>query len=247
MLFYAARIVRLIQRWPIPTLVVLTASQRPRMISSSGSFQRCATSSGQKRRCGRLIVEAVARSLLNRAQWAGVVFTHHPEVHAPEKRCADARAQRPPQTIVVSADEAHRSQYGFGAGKVNEKTGAMTYGFASNLRDCPAQPPPLSCFTGRRSSRPTPNTRRRCSAIYNLHLRHIQRAVAPIGPPCRSLREPHLQALPERRRVACVLMRIEEINRRRRANSKEKLKNKWAALEALVAIPSASALRAPIW
>ena len=30
--------------------------------------------------------------------------------------------------------EAHRSQYGFG-GKVNEKTGEMSYGFASNLRD----------------------------------------------------------------------------------------------------------------
>jgi type I site-specific restriction-modification system R (restriction) subunit len=36
--------------------------------------------------------------------------------------------------IVVIADEAHRSQYGFG-GKVNEKTGEMSYGFASNLRD----------------------------------------------------------------------------------------------------------------
>jgi len=38
------------------------------------------------------------------------------------------------QNIVVIADEAHRSQYGFG-GKVNEKTGGMSYGFASNLRD----------------------------------------------------------------------------------------------------------------
>jgi len=34
---------------------------------------------------------------------------------------------------VVIADEAHRSQYGFG-GRVNEK-GEMSYGFASNLRD----------------------------------------------------------------------------------------------------------------
>ncbi len=40
----------------------------------------------------------------------------------------------PRQNIVVIADEAHRSQYGFG-GKVNEKTGKMSYGFASNLRD----------------------------------------------------------------------------------------------------------------
>jgi hypothetical protein len=38
------------------------------------------------------------------------------------------------QNIVVIADEAHRSQYGFG-GKVNEKTGEMSYGFPSNRRD----------------------------------------------------------------------------------------------------------------
>ena len=35
------------------------------------------------------------------------------------------------QNIVVIADEAHRSQYGFG-GKVDEKAGEMSYGFASN-------------------------------------------------------------------------------------------------------------------
>ncbi len=38
------------------------------------------------------------------------------------------------QNIVVIADEAHRSQYWFGV-KVNERTGEMSYGFASNLRD----------------------------------------------------------------------------------------------------------------
>ncbi len=38
------------------------------------------------------------------------------------------------QNIVVIADEAHRSQYGFG-GKVNTQTGEMSYGFASNLHD----------------------------------------------------------------------------------------------------------------
>ena len=35
--------------------------------------------------------------------------------------------------MVLIADEAHRSQYGFG-GRVNEK-GEMSYGFTSNLRD----------------------------------------------------------------------------------------------------------------
>ncbi len=38
------------------------------------------------------------------------------------------------RNVVVIADEAHRSQYGFKA-KVNIKTGAISYGFAKHLRD----------------------------------------------------------------------------------------------------------------
>jgi type I restriction enzyme R subunit len=49
------------------------------------------------------------------------------------------------QNIVVIADEAHRSRHGFG-GKVNEKTGEMPYGFASNLRDALSNASFL-CFT----------------------------------------------------------------------------------------------------
>ncbi len=55
------------------------------------------------------------------------------------------------QNIVVIADEAHRSQYGFG-GKVNEKTGEMSYGFASNLRDAL----PNASFIGLTPSLPPP-------------------------------------------------------------------------------------------
>ena len=71
------------------------------------------------------------RELLNRAS-GGVVFT---TIHKfmPEKGEAMPELSAR-QNIVVIADEAHRSQYGFG-GKVNEKTGEMSYGFASNLRD----------------------------------------------------------------------------------------------------------------
>ena len=38
------------------------------------------------------------------------------------------------RNIIVIADEAHRSQYGFSA-KVNRKTGDVKYGFAKYLRD----------------------------------------------------------------------------------------------------------------
>ena len=45
----------------------------------------------------------------------------------------DSMGELPGERFAVIVDEAHRSQYGFG-GKVNEKTGEMSYGFASNLR-----------------------------------------------------------------------------------------------------------------
>ena len=38
------------------------------------------------------------------------------------------------RNVIVIADEAHRSQYGFGA-KVERKTGEISYGFAKYLRD----------------------------------------------------------------------------------------------------------------
>jgi len=50
--------------------------------------------------------------LLNPRQWRRGVH-HHPEVQCPKRvrRCPKLSARR---NIVVIADEAHRSQYGFG-------------------------------------------------------------------------------------------------------------------------------------
>ena len=127
MLFYAARIVRH-PAMQNPTLVVIT-DRNDLDDQLFGQFQRCADLLGQTP------VQAAnrehLRELLNRAS-GGVVFTTI-QKFMPEKGEAmpelSARAN-----IVVIADEAHRSQYGFG-GKVNEKSGVISYGFASNLRD----------------------------------------------------------------------------------------------------------------
>ena len=118
MLFYAARVVR----HPVmqnPTLVVLT-DRNDLDDQLFGQFQRCHDILGQ------MPVQAGGRedlrALLNRAS-GGVVFT---TIHKfmPEKGeampCLSKR-----QNIVVIADEADRSQYGF-SGKVNEKTGEMS-------------------------------------------------------------------------------------------------------------------------
>ncbi|OOG24343.1 DEAD/DEAH box helicase [Thioalkalivibrio denitrificans] len=67
------------------------------------------------------------RELLNRAS-GGVIFTtlqKFGEVDEPLTTRAN---------VVVIADEAHRSQYGFRA-KVDAKTGEVSYGFAKYLRD----------------------------------------------------------------------------------------------------------------
>jgi type I restriction enzyme R subunit len=72
------------------------------------------------------------RALLDRAS-GGVIFTTL-QKFAPE----EGRTDYPPLTdrrnVVVIADEAHRSQYGFRA-KIERKTGEISYGFARHLRD----------------------------------------------------------------------------------------------------------------
>ena len=127
MLFYAARVVRH-PAMENPTLVVLT-DRNDLDDQLFGQFQRCHDILGQ------MPVQAGGRedlrALLNRAS-GGVVFTTIHKFMAEKGAAMPCLSTR--QNIVVVADEAHRSQYGFG-GKVNDKTGEMSYGFASNLRD----------------------------------------------------------------------------------------------------------------
>jgi len=67
------------------------------------------------------------RELLNRAS-GGVIFTTLQKFGAVDEPLT-TRAN-----VVVIADEAHRSQYGFRA-KIDAKTGDVSYGFAKYLRD----------------------------------------------------------------------------------------------------------------
>jgi type I restriction enzyme, R subunit len=231
MLFYAARIVRH-PAMQNPTLVVLT-DRNDLDDQLFGQFQRCADLLGQTP------VQAASREhlreLLNRAS-GGVVFTTI-QKFMPEKGEAmpelSARAN-----IVVIADEAHRSQYGFG-GKVNEKTGDMSYGFASNLRDAVPNASFIA-FTGTPIEQVDANTR----AVFGeyISIYDIQRAVAdqatvPIYYESRiaklSLNAAELPRLDEE---------FEEITEGEEQTTKEKLKTKWAALEALVGDPKRIAL-----
>lgn len=231
MLFYAARVVRH-PTMQNPTLVVLT-DRNDLDDQLFGQFQRCADMLGQ------VPVQAGSREqlreLLNRAS-GGVVFTTIHKFMPESGETMSALSTR--QNIVVIADEAHRSQYGFG-GKVNEKTGKMSYGFASNLRDALPNASYVG-FTGTPIEKTDANTR----AVFGdyISIYDIQRAVAdkstvPIYYESRisklSLNAAELPTLDAE---------FEEITEGEELTKKEKLKSKWAALEALVGDPKRIAL-----
>lgn len=226
MLFYAARVVRH-PTMRNPTLVVLT-DRNDLDDQLFGQFQRCSDLLGQTP--VQAEDRAHLRELLNRAS-GGVVFT---TIHKfmPEKGELMPELS-PRRNIVVIADEAHRSQYGFG-GKVNEKTGEMSYGFASNLRDALPNASFIG-FTGTPIEKTDANTR----AVFGdyISVYDIQRAVAdkatvPIYYESRiaklglnAVTLPHLDE------------EFEAITEGEEQTKKEKLKTKWAALEALVGDP----------
>ncbi len=231
MLFFAARVVRH-PTMQNPTLVVLT-DRNDLDDQLFGQFQRCADILGQTpvQAGGREHL----RELLNRAS-GGVVFT---TIHKfmPEKGEAMPELSAR-QNIVVIADEAHRSQYGFG-GKVNTQTGEMSYGFASNLRDALPNASFIG-FTGTPIEKTDANTR----AVFGdyISIYDIQRAVAdkatvPIYYESRisklSLNAAELPKLDAE---------FEEITEGEELTKKEKLKTKWAALEVLVGDPKRIAL-----
>ena len=231
MLFFAARVVRH-PAMQNPTLVVLT-DRNDLDDQLFGQFQRCADILGQTpvQASGREHL----RELLNRAS-GGVVFT---TIHKfmPEKgETMPELSGR--QNIVVIADEAHRSQYGFG-GKVNEKTGEMSYGFASNLRDALPNASFIG-FTGTPIEKTDANTRAvfgEYISIYDIQRAVADKATVPIYYESRisklSLNAAELPKLDAE---------FEEITEGEELTKKEKLKTKWAALEALVGDPKRIAL-----
>jgi type I restriction enzyme R subunit len=63
----------------------------------------------------------------------GVIFTTI-QKFTPERGETDYPVLTDRRNVIVIADEAHRSQYGFRA-KVERKSGEISYGFAKYLRD----------------------------------------------------------------------------------------------------------------
>jgi type I restriction enzyme R subunit len=220
MLFYAARVVRH-PAMKNPTLVVLT-DRNDLDDQLFGQFQRCHELLRQ------MPVQAESRERLRellQVASGGVVFTTI-QKFMPEKGEKMAELS-PRRNIVVIADEAHRSQYD------------LIDGLARNLRDALPNASFIG-FTGTPIEKNDANTR----AIFGdyISIYDIQRAVAdkatvPIYYESRisklGLNE---VALPE------IDEEFDEITEGEEDAKKQKLKTKWAALEALVGDPKRIAL-----
>lgn len=220
MLFFAARVIRE-PAMQNPTLVVLT-DRNDLDDQLFGQFQRCADILGQTP------VQAASRDKLREllaVASGGVVFTTI-QKFLPEKG-EKMPELSPRRNIIVIADEAHRSQYD------------LIDGLARHMRDALPNASFIG-FTGTPIEKTDANTR----AVFGdyISIYDIQRAVAdkatvPIYYESRisklSLNAAELPKIDEE---------FEEITEGEELTKKEKLKTKWAALEALVGDPKRIAL-----
>ncbi len=128
MTFYASKIAQQ-QELANPTLVVLT-DRNDLDDQLFGQFTRCREFLRQAPE------QAESRDDLRTALAVAsghIVFTTI-QKFLPEENGGRYPAVTDRRNVIVIADEAHRSQYGFG-GKLNDETGEMAYGFARHLRD----------------------------------------------------------------------------------------------------------------
>lgn len=134
------------------------------------------------------------------------------------------------RNIVVIADEAHRSQYGFRA-RIEQKTGEIAYGFAKYLRDALPNASFIG-FTGTPIEKDDVNT----PAVFGeyIDVYDISRAVedgatVPIYYESRLARI----ELPDEVKPK-IDAEIEELTEDEAVTEQERIKRKWATVEALV-------------
>jgi len=220
MLFYAGRIVRH-PAMQNPTLVVLT-DRNDLDDQLFGQFQRCHAILGQ------MPVQATGREhlreLLSVAS-GGVVFTTIHKFMAEKGEQNFALSER--RNIVVIADEAHRSQYD------------LIDGLARDMRDALPNASFIG-FTGTPIEQTDANTRAVVGdyiSIYDIQRAVADRATVPIYYESRIAKlSLNAAAMPK------IDAEFDEITEGEEQTKKEKLKSKWAALEALVGDPKRVAL-----
>lgn len=196
-----------------------------------GTFSRCQETIRQKP------VQAETRGNLKKllkVASGGVVFTTM-QKFLPDEAGEEYPLLSDRDNIIVIADEAHRSQYGFKA-KVLEKEdkALITYGLAKYIRDALPNASFIG-FTGtpiEKADKSTPAVFGNYVDIYD-----IQKAVED-GATVRIYYENRMAKLdlkPEERPK--IDEEFEEVTEGEETTVKEKLKNKWARMEAIVGSP----------
>lgn len=165
---------------------------------------------------------------LNRAS-GGVIFTTIQKFAPPNGEVTYPKLTER-RNVVVIADEAHRSQYGFKA-KIERKTGEIAYGFAKYLRDALPNASFIG-FTGTPIEKDDVNT----PAVFGdyIDIYDISRAVedgatVPIYYESRLARID----LPEDEKPI-IDIEVEELTEDEALSEQERLKRKWSTVEALV-------------
>ncbi|NUP98906.1 MAG: type I restriction endonuclease subunit R, partial [Armatimonadetes bacterium] len=225
MAFYAGKVV-LEPAMANPTIVVIT-DRNDLDDQLFGTFSRC------KDLLRQAPIQAEDRADLRRVLCdrpsGGVIFTTL-QKFLPDERGGNGLLLSDRRNIIVCADEAHRSQYGFAA-KMDTNTGELRYGLAKLLRDALPNASFIG-FTGTPIEEVGANTREVFGDyldVYDLERAVEDHATVPIYYESRlamldldEAEKPNID--PEFEEVT----EAEEIDRR------ERLKSKWAALEALV-------------
>jgi type I restriction enzyme R subunit len=159
----------------------------------------------------------------------GVIFTTI-QKFSPERGETDYPLLTDRRNVVVIADEAHRSQYGFKA-KVARDTGEISYGFAKYLRDALPNASFIG-FTGtpiEKEDVNTPAVFGNYIDVYDINRGVEDGATVPIYYESRLARieldeneKPHIDA------------EVADLTEDEAADEQERLKRKWATIEALV-------------
>lgn len=229
MVFYAGRVI-CEPAMENPTIVVLT-DRNDLDDQLFGTFSRCqdllrqppAQAENRTDLREKLSVEA-----------GGVVFTTIQKFMPDETEKGDRHPMLSDRrNIVVIADEAHRTQYEFGSHVVKRKDGTsyLAYGLAANLRDALPNASFIG-FTGTPLETVDANTRAVFGdyiSVYDIQRAVDDKATVPIYYEGRLAKLDLDES--ERPRID---PEFEEVTEGEEVDRKEKLKTKWAQLEAVV-------------
>jgi len=224
MVFYTGKAVLALNN---PTVVVITDR-------NDLDDQLFDTFAGCKQLLRQEPIQAQSRENLKellRVAGGGIIFTTIQKFF-PEDAAADFDLLSERKNIIVIVDEAHRSQYGFGA-KTTEKNGEVfiKYGFAKYLRDALPHASFIG-FTGTPIEKEDASTR----AVFGnyIDVYDIARAVED-GATVRIYYESRLAEVHLKPEEAEKLdNEVEAITEGQESTAKEKAKAKWAQLEAIV-------------